>query len=328
MDSGIHIRIRLRRLALGGVILLSLLQAGCQAEPTLTITLGGDVILGRDGEAIFSHNPWGELDQEEILADGSQNWFMINLESPLAGDGEAKVSEEEGYNLCAPSEAAGILKMGGVDLISTANNHQFDCLESADLSQVMPAIRHVFEAQPVFIKSPAGLLAIIAVDAISKPLDMTTLLVTATEMRAESDLLIVSLHWGVEYAGEPTQLQRDQAKQLANAGVDVLWGHHPHVLQPAEWVDSEDGSHHMLALYSLGNLLTDQTMTYATRHSALVQLRFQGGEISQLSFQPLVLMQKDGRLGLAHPSEDEVARIRERLDWNQVLESLPKTNFH
>lgn len=302
--------------------MLSLLQAGCQAEPTLTITLGGDVILGRDGEAIFAEDPWGGLAQTELLADGSQNWFLVNLESPLGCSTGPQVGGAEGYNLCAPSEASEILEMGGVDLISTANNHQFDCMESADLSQVMPDIRRIFEAQPVFIESPAGRVAIIAVDAISKPLDMTTLLATVTEIRAESDLLIVSLHWGVEYAGEPTPFQRDQAKQLANSGVDVLWGHHPHVLQPAEWVDSEDGIHHMLALYSLGNLLTDQTMTYETRHSALVQLRFQAGEICQLSFQPLVLVQKEGRLVLAYPDEEADKQISERLGWEEILEGF------
>jgi poly-gamma-glutamate capsule biosynthesis protein CapA/YwtB (metallophosphatase superfamily) len=167
-------------------------------------------------------------------------------------------------------------------------------MESADPSQMMPGVGNVLEGQPVFLESPAGTLAIIAADAVSKPLDMVSLLASVAEVRAKTDLLIVSLHWGVEYAGEPTPLQRDQAGQLANAGVDVLWGHHPHVLQPAEWVDSEDGSHRMLALYSLGNLLTDQIMTYETRHSALVQLRVRGGEISQLSLQPLVLTQMGG----------------------------------
>ena len=303
--------------------MLSLLQAGCRAEPALTITLGGDVILGRNGQAIFARDPWGGLAPAGSAADGSQNWFLVNLESPLAGDPETKLSGAEGYNLCAPAEAAEILEMGGVDLVSTVNNHQFDCMESADPSQMMPGVGNVLEGQPVFLESPAGTLAIIAADAVSKPLDMVSLLASVAEVRAKTDLLIVSLHWGVEYAGEPTPLQRDQAKQLANAGVDVLWGHHPHVLQPAEWVDSEDGSHRMLALYSLGNLLTDQIMTYETRHSALVQLRVRGGEISQLSLQPLVLTQLDGQLVLDYPDEEGVSHIEERLGWAELLEFFP-----
>ena len=302
--------------------MLSLLQAGCQAEAILTITLGGDVILGRDGQAIFMDDPWGGLTPEELAADGSRNWFLVNLESPLGSLAESPAASD-GYNLCAPSEAAEILKFGGVDLVSTANNHQGDCLEVDDPSKVLRGITPIINGQPVVLESSGGTITILAADAVSKPMDMDSLLVSVAELKVKSDVLIVSLHWGVEYAGEPTPLQRDQAKQLANAGVDVLWGHHPHVLQPAEWVEAEDGTHRMLALYSLGNLLTDQMMTYETRHSALVQLQFSGGEISRISFQPVALAQKSGKLVLVSPDEQEVIQISKRLGWEELLESFP-----
>ena len=315
---------KLKYLALGGVLLLTLLQGTGLSEPTVTITLGGDVILGRDGQAIFAEDPWGALTQEQSAVVGSQNWFLVNLESPLGNASEISVFNGEGYNLCAPSKAAEILKIGGVDLVSTANNHREDCVDSADLSRELTDIPVLLEGQPVVLESPGGTITILAADAVSKRLDMAALLAAVAEIRRKTDVLIVSLHWGVEYAGEPTPLQRDQAKQLANAGVDVLWGHHPHVLQPAEWVEAEDGTHRMLALYSLGNLLTDQMMTYETRHSALVQLQFSEGEISWIDFQPLVLTQKDGRLGLACPSEEEVNQISKRLGWAEILVSFIK----
>ena len=314
---------KLKYLAFGGVLLLTLLQGTGLSEPTVTITLGGDVILGRDGQAIFAEDSWGALTQEQSAVDGSQNWFLVNLESPLGNASEISVFNGEGYNLCAPSEAAEILKIGGVDLVSTANNHREDCDDSADPYRDLEDLSVVLEGQPVVLESPGGTITILAVDAVSKPLDMAALLAAVAETRGKTNLLIVSLHWGVEYAGEPTPLQRDQARQLANAGVDVLWGHHPHVLQPAGWVESEDGKNRMLALYSLGNLLTDQTMTYETRHSALVQLQFKRGEISHLSFQPLVLVHDDGGLVLASPGEDEIGQISKRLGWGQLLESLP-----
>jgi len=64
-------------------------------------------------------------------------------------------------------------------------------------------------------------------------------------------------------------------------------------------------------------------MTYETRHSALVQLRFQGGEISQLSLQPLVLTRLEGRLALAYPDEEAVSHIEERLGWAEILKFFP-----
>ncbi len=307
---------------LGGVILLTLLQVGFQPEPTLTITFGGDVILGRDGQTIFSEDPWGAMTPDGSLTGGDQNWFLVNLESPLGSTTSDTNANGEGYNLCSPSDEAEILKIGGVDIVSVANNHQGDCKESVDLSQAIDGLRVVSEEQPVILESPAGTVAIVAVDAILKPLDMDSLLASVAELKAKSDVVIVSLHWGMEYAGETTPLQRQQAKQLANAKVDVLWGHHPHVLQPAEWVEAENGSHRMLALYSLGNLLTDQTMTYETRHSALVQLQFIGGEINQLSFQPLVLSRRNGILALDSPTDAEAVCIADRLGWAEIMDSF------
>ena len=303
--------------------MLSLLQAGCQAEPTLTITLGGDVILGRDGQPIFAQDPWGGMAPAGLAAEGGQNWFLVNLESPLGSLSETRATDGEGYNLCAPVEVAEILSMGGVDVVALANNHQDDCAERADPSQVLGGLHMVVEGQPVFLESSAGTLAIMAVDAVFEPLDVDSLLASVVELKAKSDVLIVSLHWGLEYAGDPTALQWEQAGQLADAGVDVLWGHHPHVSQPAEWIESEDGSHRMLALYSLGNLLTDQTMTFETRHSALVHLQFVGGEISQLSLQPLVLTLQEGELELASPNDFEVSQIGERLGWAELIASFP-----
>lgn len=298
--------------------MFALLQGGCQPAPALTITLGGDVILGRDGEAIFTENPWGGLAQN-----GSENRFVVNLESPLASGGEVELSAGEGYDLCAPAESAEILDVGGVDVVTTANNHQLDCGEKVEAFQAEEGFRVILEGKPEYLESSAGTIALLAVDAVSKPLDMDLLLESVAELKGESDVLIVSLHWGVEYAGGPTPLQREQAQQLANAGVDILWGHHPHVLQPIEWVESEDGTHRMLAIYSLGNLLTDQMMTLETRRSALVQVQIRGVEISQLSFRPLVMTQSDGKLMLASPSEVEVIQIKDRLDWEQLMESLP-----
>lgn len=295
--------------------MLSLLQAGCQAERAVTITLGGDVILGREGQPIFAKDPWGGL-----APNVGQDWFFVNLESPLGRTTESRGSSN-GYNLCAPSESAEILQLAGVDLVSTANNHREDCFEMVNPSQVA-GVTQVLEGQPVVLESPGSTIAILAADAVSKPLDMPALLASVAEIEPKTDILIVSLHWGVEYAGQPTDLQLEQAQQLADAGVDVLWGHHPHVLQPIEWVRSTDGTHRMLAIYSLGNLLTDQMMTLETRRSALIEIQFEAGEISQLSFQPIALNQKDGELSLDYPGEDEINHISKRLGWEELLESF------
>ena len=63
---------------------------------------------------------------------------------------------------------------------------------------------------------------------------------------------MVSMHWGVEYTHTPTEEQKRQASYLASLGVDVIIGHHPHVIQPIQYIDNT------LVIYSLGNFISAQ----------------------------------------------------------------------
>lgn len=71
-----------------------------------------------------------------------------------------------------------------------------------------------------------------------------------------ADFIIVFPHWGTEYVYEPVKTQKDLAKFYFDNGVDLVIGSHPHVLQPVEWMKSED--HEMLIYYSLGNFMSYQ----------------------------------------------------------------------
>lgn len=69
-----------------------------------------------------------------------------------------------------------------------------------------------------------------------------------------ADFVIASVHWGNENQTTVSADQRYTAELLANNGVDVILGHHPHVLQPIEWISSDSGE--TLCIYSLGNLVS------------------------------------------------------------------------
>ena len=75
------------------------------------------------------------------------------------------------------------------------------------------------------------------------------------QIRDKVDVLIVSMHWGVEYTHTPTSEQKRQAEYLSSLGVDVIIGHHPHVIQPIEYVNDT------LVFYSLGNFRSAQDGT-------------------------------------------------------------------
>ncbi len=73
----------------------------------------------------------------------------------------------------------------------------------------------------------------------------------------EADFTIVFPHWGTEYVYKPIPMQKDLKDFFYEAGVDLVIGTHPHVLEPVEWV-GEEGEHQMLVYYSLGNFLSYQ----------------------------------------------------------------------
>ncbi len=74
-------------------------------------------------------------------------------------------------------------------------------------------------------------------------------------IRDKVDVLIVAMHWGVEYTHTPNEKQKEMAAYLASLGVDIIIGNHPHVLQPITWIDDT------LVIYSLGNFISNQYST-------------------------------------------------------------------
>jgi poly-gamma-glutamate synthesis protein (capsule biosynthesis protein) len=99
---------------------------------------------------------------------------------------------------------------------------------------------------------------------------------------AEADAVVVSIHWGREYFAQPDPAQVELGHRLADAGALVIFGHHPHVLQPLELYRRADGQLAAIA-YSLGNFISNQSRNYVhgvtpekvgdTRDAALVRVQ-------------------------------------------------------
>lgn len=71
-------------------------------------------------------------------------------------------------------------------------------------------------------------------------------------IRDKVDVLIVAMHWGVEYTHEPTEYEKDMAEYLSSLGVDIIIGTHPHVIQPVTFINDT------VVFYSLGNFISAQ----------------------------------------------------------------------
>ena len=77
-----------------------------------------------------------------------------------------------------------------------------------------------------------------------------------SEAKSKSDIVCVSVHWGICNKHEPSILQREIAKRFLEAGADVIIGHGPHVIQPIEKFETKDGRE-TYVIWSLGNFLID-----------------------------------------------------------------------
>ena len=80
-------------------------------------------------------------------------------------------------------------------------------------------------------------------------------------LQTKADIVVLSLHFGEEYHRQPNAFQIELVHSIAETGVDVIIGHHPHVLQPIHWVQNSKGKN-VLVAYSLGNFHSGQLGLY------------------------------------------------------------------
>jgi poly-gamma-glutamate synthesis protein (capsule biosynthesis protein) len=92
-------------------------------------------------------------------------------------------------------------------------------------------------------------------------MDEAGVLEAIKQARAQCDLLVISIHWGVEYAPAPRPEDVETAHKMLEAGASMIVGHHPHVLEPVETYTTQDGRNTVI-FYSLGNFLSNQSRTY------------------------------------------------------------------
>lgn len=95
----------------------------------------------------------------------------------------------------------------------------------------------------------------------TRMIDFTTLreevLTEIAEADKLADFVVVCPHWGTEYTTKPSSYQEKFARQMTEVGADIIIGTHPHVVQPVEWVEAENGNK-SLCYYSLGNYVSTQ----------------------------------------------------------------------
>ncbi|WP_433742274.1 CapA family protein [Falsibacillus pallidus] len=209
--------------------------------------------------------------------------FLIANEESIPGGEGLGISSYPIFN--SPFEIVDTLKRNGVDLISSANNHAMDKGEKGILSAIgyfnkadIPYVginKDMTDGQRIRIfninristavlsytfgtngipipKGKEYLVNLISKDKIISDIHLA---------KEKSDIVVISIHWGSEYQRMPNDSQIKLAHELVDAGADIIFGHHPHVLQPIENIKRADGSN-AVVVYSLGNFLSGQMWEY------------------------------------------------------------------
>jgi poly-gamma-glutamate synthesis protein (capsule biosynthesis protein) len=288
------------------LLLLSALSGSDYNHPTQEVCLAavGDIMLGRYiGKVMNTRGKHYPFDQVTVLL-RKHDIVFGNLESGIAKDTSAPFFPSKPYNFAASPNAARALKEAGFTVLGLANNHMLDfgpnepaltrsLLQKQGLSP-FGAGKDIGEArQPLMLTRNGvrfgflgyGVAHSRAVYAQRNragiaPISMDDIRKDILVLRSQVDVLIVSLHWGIEYEKMPTRKQREEAHQIIDWGADMIIGHHPHVMQGIEIYKNK------LIAYSLGNFVFDQKGN-GTDRSFMLACRFQEKTLYSVEIVPL-----------------------------------------
>jgi poly-gamma-glutamate capsule biosynthesis protein CapA/YwtB (metallophosphatase superfamily) len=261
-------------------VTLTLVSCGVASTPTTDHAARGSLVIHGTGDV--------SLDPEQIEAFRTHGYdwawsglgglfthddlTMVNLECPAT---DIVDPAPKAFTFRCDPRALPPARRAGVDVVSQANNHAYDqgpaglvdSLDAiratglvsvgagADESESLRAARYEIHGWAV---------AVVGIDQVLDPVDQVAgpdkpgtagghdfrlVLRSVRDAAASSDLVFVMIHWGVELEARPRPYQVRQAHRMIDAGADVIFGAHPHVLQPLETYRGRP------IFYSLGNLV-------------------------------------------------------------------------
>ncbi len=266
-----------------------------------TLLAGGDVLMDRTEPADI--DPFALLSPQLSSADVA----LVNVEMAISDQGSAA---DKRFVFRAPPSAAVRIAAGGVDVVTLANNHAkdygsvalLDTVEQLEAAGVVTvgAGRNTAEAhrhrvlvtdngvRVAFVGAslivPAGFAAGSRTPGIASAYapGRDRVLDSVRAAAGDGDVVIATVHWGIERDTCPSGAQELLARELLAAGADVVIGHHPHVLQPVVF---EEGG---LVAYSLGNFVWHPRSGH-TGETGVLQVDFDGGDVIGWSFHPHLL---------------------------------------
>jgi hypothetical protein len=198
----------------------------------------------------------------------------------------------------------------GIDYVSLANNHIGDAGNAGILQTIanMEARGMAYSGagedldaarKPAMLEANGVTVAVLGYDAIARvyhaaegePGSAALVLVRVKNdikwaREAGADVVIVFPHWGVEYRATPTASQQELARDIIDAGADMIIGNHAH------WAAAMEIHEGKPIWYALGNFVFDQTWSEPTMEGITLELTFEGAELVQAGMRPHIILDK------------------------------------
>lgn len=312
---------------------------------SFTVVASGDVLIHPDLTEQALADGGGRRDYRPLLSGvkqvvSSADLAICHLEVPLAGP-DGPFAGWPAFN--APPEVAPALADAGYDLCSTASNHvldrgpdgvrsTLDALDGAGIGHTGSARSAQEAATPRIVEVNGvkighvsftfgfnGLREPSGMPWLANELDVQDVLLAARAAKqAGAEVVIASLHWGNEFQSEPSADQRATARRLlGDDAIDLIVGHHAHVVQPFEQIDGK------WVAYGLGNHMARHAQPRGTSEEGVIaRFRFsRGGDgawrVDRVDYVPtLIDLGPPIRLLdlTAVPNSDRKTQAMERID--------------
>lgn len=309
-----------------------------ESDTLLTMTMVGDMMFGRYVAKVGERYGYEHLFQRIQPYLNQSDLVTGNFENPiLSRDPETYPIADKAIRFYADPAVTSALKKVGFTSVNLANNHMMDygapglidtrnAFQQSGLETV-GAGRNRYDAERILYQEVNGLkVATVGVtDTYGTGFAVTreapgvltarpqTILPLVEKAKKKADLVVVHVHWGVEYDNNVHPRQQVLGRALVDAGADIVIGHHPHVLEPVEFYKDS------VILYSLGNFIFDQGWS-RTRETALVQYRLRADGKARLEIHPMVI-----REGQPRPLHGWLNTYRREKIYLQLAEEMVYT---
>src|SRR5690625_145994 len=252
----------------------------------ITLAAAGDIMAHSTQNDSAYANGGGSYDFKPMFEDvksilSEADLTLANFETTTGG-ADLGYSGFPMFN--SPDELIDAVSYAGVDVLTTANNHSLDTRDTGLIRTVKQIRERGIDTVGTYVDGSEDRIVVKEVGGISfgilsytettnglgaqydpEYLDSILNLMTKenisrdieTAKAADVDFIITFMHWGEEYMTEPNATQVEFAEFMAEEGVDLILGSHPHVIQKSDVIETGDGAE-TYVIYSMGNFISNQ----------------------------------------------------------------------